>query len=581
VSIFRLFSVVTFILLYGCAHSPEKSDEPEKKPASAKVSEAKQETKREAVKTAIDPDVLFMLLTAELAGQRGQYGIALEGYMEAAKRVHDPRFAERAAMIAMYLKDDKRTNEAVNLWLRQDVNSITARKFAALSALKSGDKPAAIAHIEFLLKNDPAGFEKSLLELAGVLQKEDKTPAIFEALDAVSLKHPDQAVIYFVEALLAAQMNEPVLAAAKIDQALRVQPDWDKALMFKAQLALLSGDFNEAKAVLKNASVKFPNDDKIKKLLAQVLIKTKAYNEASQIYQDIIKTNPTDNDSRFALGLVYFQMDKDDEAEEVFNALLDQPELSQQARFYLGKLEEKQGDMQKALVWYDKVSDGPLVFEASISAIALLSKDKQFAQAETRLASLAKKFPKQKVRILLVQSELLGQQKEYDKAFSLLTNALAAVPDDKDVLYAHALMAEHVGKLDVLEADLQKILKNYPDSVEALNALGYTLADKTKRYDEAERYLQHALKLAPNEAVIVDSYGWLQFKRGNAAKALGYLQRAYAMQQENEIAVHLAEVLWVLGRKDEAKKIIKEATKNAPEDQYLLDFKARILDKAE
>ena len=137
-----------------------------------------------------------MLLTAELAGQRGQYDIALEGYMEAAKRVHDPRFAERAAMIAMYMKDSNKTNEAVALWLRQDPKNQTARKIAALSALRAGDKKAAVEHLNVLLNVDPAGFENAVLELASVLQKDGKITAVYDALDTLSVQHPDQAVIY-------------------------------------------------------------------------------------------------------------------------------------------------------------------------------------------------------------------------------------------------------------------------------------------------------------------------------------------------------------------------------------------------
>ncbi|MFZ2451108.1 MAG: tetratricopeptide repeat protein [Methylovulum miyakonense] len=579
--IIRLPAVITLVLLYGCAGSPEKPQQPDTSPVSVKPADVKQKSKAKEAATSIDPDVLFMLLTAELAGQRGQYDIALEGYMEAAKRVHDPRFAERAAMIAMYLKDGGKLNEAVKIWLRQDANNITARKFAALAALKAGDKAAAASHIGSLLKNDPAGFEKSVLELATVLQKDNKATLIFDVLDDVSSQNPGQATVYFVQALLATQMNRPELAEAKVGQALRIQPDWDRALMLQAQLAMYSGDFNKAKEVLKTAALRFPEDNKIKKLLAQVLIKAKAYDEAVGIYQAILKANPKENDSRMALGLVYLQKDNLDDAEDVFTQLLKEPEWQAQASYYLGKIAEQQNDVDGALVWYDKVTDERLVFEAGISAIGLLGKDKQFAQAEARLASLAKKYPKQKLRLLLVQSELLNQQQQYGKAFNILTNALTDLPDEKELLYARALMAEHIGKLDVLEADLKKIISKYPDNAEALNALGYTLADKTNRYQEAEGYLQRALKLNPDEAVILDSYGWLQFKLGNMAKALDYLERAYAKQQENEIAAHLAEVLWAVNQKDKAKKIFKEAFKESPDDHYLLEFKARVLDKAE
>ncbi len=566
------------VLLYGCASAPEKPQTPASSPLSGIPAQPKQKAKDPA--TSIDPDVLFMLLTAELAGQRGQYDIALEGYMEAAKRVHDPRFAERAAMIAMYLKDGNRLNEAVKLWLKQDPNNATARKFAALSALQAGDKVAAVAHIEVLLKNDPAGFDKAVLELASALQKANKSALMFEVLDTVSSKHPDQATVYFVEALLAAQMDKPDVAEIKVAEALRVQPNWDKALMLQAQLAIVSGNFAKAKGLLETAVRKNPDDLKIKKVLAQVLLKNKNYDEALQLYQAIVKASPKEYDSRLALGLVYLQQDRPDDAEEAFKHLLKEPQWQPQASYYLGKIAEHDNDIDKALAWYDKVNDERLGFEAGIAAVGLLAKDKQFAKAENRLEMLAKKYPQQKVRLVIVQSELLNQQQQYEKAFALLSKALVDSPDERELLYARALMAEHVGKLDVLEADLQKIISKHPDNAEALNALGYTLADKTTRYPEAERYLQRALRLNPDEAVILDSYGWLQFKMGNFAKALDYLQRAYAKQKETEIAAHLAEVLWAMDKKDQAKKLYNEAVKDAPDDRYLLEFKTRILNQA-
>ncbi|WP_350027901.1 tetratricopeptide repeat protein [Methylovulum psychrotolerans] len=577
--IFRLFSVTTLVLLYGCASAPDKPQVSDAVQVADKPAVIKPKPKD--VNTSIDPDVLFMLLTAELAGQRGQYDIALEGYMEAAKRVHDPRFAERAAMIAMYLKNGNKLDEAIKIWLRQDPNNATARKFAALSALQAGNKAAAVEHIESLLKNDPANFDKALLELAGVLQKANKSAPVLEVLDTVAARHPNQAIVYFVEALLATQMDKPDLAAAKVAEALRIQPNWDKALMLQAQLAIMSGHFDQAKTVLKAAVQKSPDDIKIKKVLAQVLIKNRDYDEAITLYQAIIKANPQESESRLALGLVYLQEDKPDEAEDALTPLLKDPQWQPQASYYLGKIAEQDNDIPKALAWYDKVNDERLGFEAGIAAVGLLGRDKQFAQAENRVVALAKKYPQQKERIVIVQAELFSQQRQYAKAFELLSKALVDEPDNKGLLYARALMAEHVGKLDVLEADLKKIITQHPDNAEALNALGYTLADKTTRYQEAEGYLQRALKLSPDEAVILDSYGWLQFKLGNTAKALDYLQRAYGKQKENEIAGHLAEVLWFLGKKDQAKKLYNEAIKEAPSDRYLLDFKTRILDPAQ
>ena len=579
--IFRLLSVVALVALNSCADSPAKPSASEGAVEPVKIAETKGEARQKAPKTSIDPDVLFTLLTAELAGQRGQYDIALEGYMEAARRVHDPRFAERAAMIAMYMKNSNKTNEAVALWLHQDPKNQTARKIAALLALRAGDKKAAAEHLNVLLAVDPAGFEGALLELAGVLQKEGKINAVYEALDALSVEHPDQADIYYIQSLLAMQKKDKNLAEAKIQQALKLRPGWDNALIFQAQIAVFSGDLNKAKELLKDAAVKYPDNSKINKMYAQVLIKAENYSEALEVYQKIISADSKDLESQFAVGLVYLQLDQDQRAEDVFKKLLEQPEWQYQSRFYLGKIEEKQGHAKKALSWFDKVTEGPFVFDASLSAIALLQKDKQYDDASARLSFLQTKFPKQRLRLILVQAELHSQQKQYEKSFNLLTKALIDFPDQKELLYTRALMAERVNKPEIVEADLKKILAVEPNNVEALNALGYTLLNKSNRYADAEKYLQKALNLEPNEAVIIDSYGWLQFKLGNTERALDYLQQAYEKQQENEIAAHLAEVLWALGKKDEARKLFNKAIKESPDDEYLRDFQRRILKGAQ
>jgi len=311
------------------------------------------------------------------------------------------------------------------------------------------------------------------------------------------------------------------------------------------------------------------------------LIKTGDYDEAGKVYQKLVEKDPKDFESSLALALVHMQLDREKEAEEILKKLLDQDEWREQARFYLGKLEEKRDNLKKALNWYDQVREEPFSFEAGIAAVNLLARDKQYDEAGSRLQTMRDSFPKEKTRIILMQAELLNQQKHYQEAYDVLTSALAEQPDSRELLYTRALIAERIGKLDVLESDLKKILAQYPDNAEALNALGYTLLGFPSRLTEAETYLQQALKLQPDEPVILDSYGWLLFKQGKAEKALEYLEQAYAKQKENEIAAHLAEVLWSLGRKDEARKLFDKAFKAAPEDEYLLDFKQRILNGAE
>ncbi len=575
--IFRLLPVLALILLNSCVDSPAKLSDSKESVPPVEAIEVKEKVKQKVQKSSIDPEILYTLLTAELAGQRGQYDIALDGYMEAAKRTQDPKFSERAVMIAMYVKNSNKTKEALNLWLRQDPKNLSARKIAALLALKTGNKSEATEHLNAMIVFDSAGFESALLELTGVIEKEGGVDIIGDVLDDLSKQHKEKAEIYFIQSLLALQKKDKNLAETKIQQALRLKPDWEKALILQAQIAVFSGDLDKAKLLLSDASDKYPENSKINRMLAQILIKTGGYKEAIEVYQKIILTDPKDVESQFAEGLVYLQLDQDQQAQDIFKKMLDQPDWRYQACFYLGKIEEKQGHLKKALSWFDQVIDGPFVFDASVSAISLLQKERRLEEANSRLSLLQIKFPKQKLRLVLVQADLYNQQKKYEEALAILTNGLIDFPDQKELLYTRALIAERVNKFDMAEIDLKKILEIDPNNVEALNALGYTLLNNPSRYAEAEKLLRKALALEPNEAVIIDSYGWLQFKLGNFEAALKYLQQAYEKQPENEIAAHLAEVLWVLDRKDEAKKIFNKAIKGSLDDEYLQDFQRRIL----
>jgi len=315
-------------------------------------------------------------------------------------------------------------------------------------------------------------------------------------------------------------------------------------------------------------------------VLAQVLIKAQDYEAALDVYQGLIANDPKDWESQFSEALIYYQLDKDEQADLLLESLMDQPEWKFQAIFYRGKLAEKQGDVKQALVWFDKVTEGPLVFDAGVTSVTVLAKDKQFVAADARLIQLQAKFPKQKPQLILVQAELYNQQKQYERAFNVLTDALLGAPDQKELLYTRALIAERLDKSAIVEADLKKILAADPDNVESLNALGYTLLNQPNRYADAEQYLQRALKLEPNSAVVIDSYGWLQFKLGHAEKALSYLQQAYEKQQENEIAAHLIEVLTKLGKQDEAKTLFDKVIDAAPDDEYLLNIKRKLFNGA-
>ncbi len=532
-------------------------------------------------KTEITPDVLYLLMTAEIAGQRNQYGIALDAYLQAAKRANDARVSERAAKIGLYVKDQNKTDQAVNIWLNQDKDNLTARKIAVLSALREQNKDKALVHLDKLLDDDPASFEITLMELHKSLGQKSNPDFIFAVLEDMLPKHQDQAVIYFVQAILASQVKQFSLAKNKTYEALKRQPSWDKPLILKAQLSAQTNQLNTAISTLKNVLKSSPDNQRLKKMLGQILMKNKEYDKAFQLYEDLLKSEPEDSESDYAIAIMLLQQQKEDEAKTRLKRLVNKPKWNEQACFYLGRIEFKKKNYDEAIVWFDKVTQGPYEFDAIMASITVLMNQKKFDQTEQRLIDVSRKFPEQSTHISLLKAEIYNEQKHYQQAFQTLSDSLAQAPEHRDLLYSRALTAEKLDQLDILERDLKKILANNPKDAGALNALGYTLTDRTNRLKEAEVYLLEAISIQPDEAVILDSIGWLRYKMGNFPDALTYLRNAYQKLPESEIAAHLAEVLWAKGNKNEAKKVYDDAVKKAPDDEYLLKFKQRFLDSDE
>ncbi|MFK5948081.1 MAG: tetratricopeptide repeat protein, partial [Methylococcales bacterium] len=294
------------------------------------------------------------------------------------------------------------------------------------------------------------------------------------------------------------------------------------------------------------------------------------------VYQKILQTVENDSESQFALALIYLQQKNEQDARVYLKKLVNKRGWGAQASFYLGRIAFNNAEYETALTWFDKVTEGPYKYEASMAAVSVLLEQDKFVDAETRLATLDDKFPQKKVDILLLKAEAFTKQQKYQQAFDVLSTGLDIFPEQRDLLYSRALIAEKIGGLPLLERDLKVLLLKYPNDVAALNALGYTLVDRTERYAEAEVYLQKAIELSPDNALIMDSMGWLRFKQGRLEDALLLLRVAYDKQAENEIAIHLAEVLHKLDANREAADIINKALEKTPKDEYLLKFRERF-----
>jgi len=568
----KWINIAILFCLAGCAVTPDQSPEVETDVAPQEVLANDVEQN-----STIDEEVLYLLMAAELAGQRNQYYLAMDAYLQAAKRVDDPRIAERAVKLGFYLKDDKRTKEALDVWLAKDGKNLGARKFAVLLAIKNADRQAAVENLNALLIDDPAGFQSGLLEMLKVIEKDGRTQFTYDVLEEVNRQQPGQTDVLFLQAILASMLQNKEVAQQKIDEVLQILPDWNKAIIFQAQLAGRNGDLPKARKFLEKAVKQAPEDAQLRKMLLEVLVNAGAIDDAIRVCQNVLDEKPDDGETLFSMALIYIEQNQFEKAESYLEKAYKTPELEGRAAFYLGKIELERKHPDRALAWFDKVVDGQYAFDADLASLSILMNQKRIDEVEKRIKQMESRYPEQKLKILLLKAEFFNRFGKSSEAFDVLTMVLNEAPDNRDILYAQALVAERLGRLDVLEADLQKILQKNPDDVDALNALGYTLTDKTTRYDDAERYLNQALKLQPDMAVIIDSYGWLLYKKGKPEQALDYLRKAYAKEPENEIAAHLVEVLLAVGDFKEAKELFESAYKKSPDDQYLEQFKNRFL----
>lgn len=519
--------------------------------------------------------VMYFILAAELAGQRGQYEIALDHYLQAARLSGDPRIAERATQVALFLKKSMEALDAVTLWIKLEPRNPAARRIAALLDLKQGRRDEALAQLQVLLRLPDPELENTLIELVKVLSNEVPKEDALAVAEALRKEFPRMAELDFAYALLAANLGEYQLALQRIEEALLLHPDWNRARLLQAQVMSQMGDSAAAGEVLQKALQRDPENSRLRLIYSQLLIKSGNVRGAQRELERILVREPDNQDARFGLALTLIDLGRLDAARREFSKLSGSAKWRNQSRFYLGLIEARKGNLPAAVAWFDRVDSGAVEFDAKVNAITALISLGRFEEARGRLAEVRRNFPNEAVRLFLLEAELLGRNKEYEEAFNLLTEALEEMPGQPDLLYARALMAEQLDRFEILEADLRAVLEKNPDDPNALNALGYSLVERDDRLEEAKRYLDRAIQLRPDDPAILDSYGWLQYRLGNSEAAIGYLQRAYQQVSDPEIASHLGEVLWEMGRHGEAKKILRQAWKKAPNHKHLLRVKAR------
>jgi len=531
----------------------------------------------------LTPQILFQILASEVAAQRGQVGTAAATYLSLAKQTRDPRLARRATELALAERSLDRALEASRTWHELAPGSARAAQTYETLLLTTGNiekaEPLLAARLAKARAEDGlAGFYRQLQRTLSRVPDKRAALALFDRISAQDETLPE-ARTAAAELAHGAGLNERAADEAK--RALALRPDDEDLAVNAARLVKdTPGGVDAAIALLKEFVAHNPKATEARFGYARLLAGSGRTEEARVQMELALRDEPESPPILFSLAQIAYQGKQLDVAEDYLKRYLalprNVPRDNGPAYLFLAQIEEDRGHLPQAIEWLAQVTRGDQFVPALLKRALLLGRSGQVEQARQLLHDTNVSTLRERVQLVSAESQVLREAKRYEEAFEVIDKALERMPDNPDLLYDHAMAAERLDRIDVMEASLRKLIELRPDSAHAYNALGYSLADRNLRLDEAQKLIEKALELSPEDAHILDSMGWVLYRKGQFEQALDYLERAFKLRPDAEIAAHLGEVLWRLGRNNEARELWNGARLREPDNEVLKETLARL-----
>lgn len=561
------------LLLTACAHAPARTPvnqigQPE---AADQVEQPEPQAEAPQVlpNVELSSELLYEFLLSEIASQRGNDTLAVEGSSDLAKKTRDPRLAMRAAHLALQFGQNDKAIEALRIWRDADPSSLMARRMLSSVLLRSGKLDEAGEELVKLLKADEDHSAQTFVQIYQMLATYPDKAAALKLLRQLAQLYPRVAEAHWGVAQLAQASGDGELALNEARQARSLRPEWDMAVSLEA-LLLQKNAPQQGLDVLRSYLSSYPDAREIRLQYARALLDQKQYKPARDEFQRMADENPDNPDMAYAIALISLQLNDFKSAEIQLKQALSKGKKEQDTvQYYLGQLSEAKKNEEEAIAYYREVKDGEYLMAAQIRIAYLLSKRGQLAEARQLLQQARATDNQQRVQLVMIEAQLLREANQFDEAYRVLNQALEKLPNHIDLLYETAMMADKIGKPDVFEQLMRKLIKIKPDHAQAYNALGYGMLERNERIPEAMQLVEKALQLAPDDAAIMDSVGWGYYRSGKLDESVKMLRRAFAGNANPEIAAHLGEVLWVRGDKDEAKKIWQDSLKENSGNEQL------------
>ena len=514
-------------------------------------------------------EVAARVLAAETALEEHEYQAAATEYRRAAEISSDPEIAKSATRVAYSYGFNEEALVSAKRWMELDPDDEEASLYVAQLYLRTGEIRESRKWFEMLLEKGDEPVDERLLALIPMLSREDETNS-YELMRQLARPYRKSVFANYAVAVMALQAGDMETAGERAQEAIAIDPEWVKPHLLYARSLLLDGDEEGAIDYTARLVGDDPDPDPEARLeLAIMLVSAGRDDDALSQVNQILLEQPYRTDALRLMAIINFRLEHLDAARDDFEDLLESGNYRMDALYYLGRIADLEEDNDTAVRYYSQVVTGSNAVMSQSRAAGIMAEAGDAEKALEQLTRFAEINPTYAVDMLRTKAQLLVSIDRHDDALELYDQVATYRPDSEGVQLGRAELLLRMGKLEDAIANYRRAVERWPDSSLTLNALGYTLADRTDKYSEAAKLVKKALKLSPDSPAIMDSWGWVLYKQGKSGEAIEILESAYDKFHDPEIAGHIVEVLWSLDRKEEAIDMLREAELLFPENDLL------------
>ncbi len=527
-------------------------------------------------------DASAHLLQAEIANERQDYARAVREYRLAAEKSKSVEIASRATRVASSYGFSEDALVAAERWLDLDPGSDEALFHVARLKLRTGDIRGARRSYKALIERSDGDQDRALLSLIGVITEED-AQAADEVMRWLARPYKESGYAHYAVAVTALQADDVEHARERVQLAMEYAPDWNKPKLLYGRILLLDGETDEAIDYVARIIGDDPQPDPEARMeLALIMMAAGRDDDAlSQVNQIQYETG-NNVDALRLMAIINFRQENLDAAWEDFQDLLASGRHTMDALYYMARIADFREETDQAMELYDEVRTGTHAVAAQRRSAAIRAFNVEDEDgALEHLDQFASDNPNHAIDMVQAKAQLLAALERYPEALEEYDRMIEFRPESENVLLGRAELLLRMERIEDAVAQYRVAVKRFPESSLSLNALGYTLADRTEEFKEAEKLIRKALKYDPENPAIIDSLGWVLYKLGNNEQALVELERAYERLEDPEVAAHIVEVLAALDRHDEALAFLESAEEKTPENELLEDVRERVFPSAD